>query len=62
MTRALLITALVIGLPLLGYTAGTLAAKADALALGVAETQDADSLERDYIPPADCCDDDQRGC
>ena len=58
MRRLILITAFVVGLPLLGHTLGTLAAQADALA----EVQDADSLERDYVPPDDCCDDDQQGC
>ena len=58
MTRFLTITAFVIALPLLGQTLGTLTAKADA----IAEVQDADSLERDYVPPADCCDEDERGC
>ena len=57
MIRALVVTAFVIGLPLLGQTLGTLTAQADA----IAEVQDADSLERDYVPPADCCDDDSRG-
>ena len=58
MTRFLTITAFVIALPMLGHTLGTLAAQADALA----EVQDADSLERDYVPPDDCDDDDERGC
>ena len=58
MKRLILITALVIALPLLGQTLGTLTAQADS----VSEIQDADSLERDFVPPADCCEDDQRGC
>ena len=58
MRRLIVITAFVIGLPLLGHTLGTLAAQADALA----EVQDADSLERDYVPLADCDEDDSRGC
>ena len=58
MTRFLTITAFVIALPMLGQALGTLTAKADA----IAEVQDADSLELDYVPPADCCDDDERGC
>ena len=56
--RLILITAALIALPLFGQTLGTLTAQADA----IAEEQDADSLERDYVPPADCDDDDQRGC
>ena len=58
MRRLILITAFVVGLPLLGQTLGTLTAQANA----IAEVHDADSLERDYVPPADCDDDDQRGC
>ena len=58
MIRALIVTAALIALPLLGQTLGTLTAQADA----IAEVQDADSLDRDYVPPADCDDDDSRGC
>ena len=58
MRRLIIITGFVVGLPLLGHTLGTLTAQADALA----EVQDADSLERDFVPPDDCDEDDSRGC
>jgi hypothetical protein len=58
MKRIIIITAFVAGLPMIGQTLGTLTAHADDLA----EVQDADSQDRDYVPPDDCDNDDSRGC